>query len=379
MQHIRQNPMFIFLAVLTVASTVGLQAWQTLFNNFAVEAAGLGGNHVGMIQSVREIPGLLALLVIFVLLIVKEHRLSAMSIVLMGVGISLTGFFPSFSGLLFTTTLMSFGFHYYETTNQSLTLQYFAQNASPWVFGAQRSLAAISSIVVSLLLLILTPHLSYQQTYMLLGASVIGLGLWGLGRNPTDHELPHQNRQMIVRRRYWLFYVLTFFSGARRQIFVVFSAFLLVKRFGYSVQEVTILFAINNAVNYFLSRWVGDLVIIHGERKIITAEYGILLAVLIGYVTTDSKWLAGGLYIVDTVLYNFSMAVRTYFQKIGDKQDTAASMAIGFTINHIAAVVIPALGGWLWLFDYRIPFYGGMGLCLLGVMAAQQIRPVQPR
>ena len=53
--------MFRFLMVLTISSTVGLKAWLTLFNNFAVEVAHLDGSHIGMIQSVREIPGFLAL------------------------------------------------------------------------------------------------------------------------------------------------------------------------------------------------------------------------------------------------------------------------------------------------------------------------------
>ncbi|MBW1911470.1 MAG: MFS transporter, partial [Deltaproteobacteria bacterium] len=125
MDQVKQKPMYRFLMVLTIASTVGLQAWLTLFNNFAVEVAGLQGKHIGVIQSVREFPGFLALLAVYVMLIVREHRLSALSILFLGLGLGATGLFPSYSGLLITTVIMSFGFHYYETTNQSLTLQYF--------------------------------------------------------------------------------------------------------------------------------------------------------------------------------------------------------------------------------------------------------------
>jgi hypothetical protein len=58
-KEIKKNPMFLYLAALTVSSTFGLQAWRTLFNNFAVEVAGLDGNHIGVIQSLREVPGFL--------------------------------------------------------------------------------------------------------------------------------------------------------------------------------------------------------------------------------------------------------------------------------------------------------------------------------
>ena len=149
-ENVTQNPMFRFLMVLTICSTVGLQAWMTLFNNFAVEEVGLTGRQVGVIQSVREIPGFLTLLAVFVMMIIKEHRLSALSVLFLGAGLGMTGLFPSYAGLMATTVIMSFGFHYYETTNQSLTLQYFDKQTSPWVFGKMRSIAAASNIGVGI-------------------------------------------------------------------------------------------------------------------------------------------------------------------------------------------------------------------------------------
>jgi hypothetical protein len=97
-EAIKRNPMFWYLVVLTISSTAGLQTWTTLFNNFAVDVAGLQGNHVGMIQSIREIPGFLALLAVYVMLVIREHRLSAISILILGAGLAATGFFPTFAG-----------------------------------------------------------------------------------------------------------------------------------------------------------------------------------------------------------------------------------------------------------------------------------------
>ena len=94
-----QRPMLRFLLVLTVASMAGLQGWRTLFNNFAVEVAHLGGDQVGMIQAVREVPGFLALLAVWVMLVVAEHRLSALSIIVLGLGTAATGYFPTYLGL----------------------------------------------------------------------------------------------------------------------------------------------------------------------------------------------------------------------------------------------------------------------------------------
>ena len=303
----------------------------------------------------------------------REHRLSVLSILTLGVGVGLTGFFPSYFGLLMTTLLTSIGFHYYETTNQSLTLQYFKKDVSPWVFGRLRSLAAASNIGVGLFILIISQFLSYLYMYAIIGVFIIGAGIWGTTQDPTKKDIAIQHKKMVIRTKYWLFYLLTFLAGARRQIFVAFAVFLLVKKFGFSIQEITILFVINNIINYFLSPTIGKAIIRYGERKVLSLEYFSLIFIFLAYALTDSKIFVGILYILDHIFFNFSIAIRTYFQKIGDEQDIAPSMAVGFTINHIAAVVIPAIGGFLWMVDYRIPFFAGAGMSLLSFLAVQRI------
>ncbi|MFH1154362.1 MAG: MFS transporter [Pseudomonadota bacterium] len=371
--HYKHKPMYLFLMVLTIASTAGLHVWRTLFDNFAVNSVFLDGSHVGILQSVREIPGFLSLLVVYVLLIIKEHRLSALSVIIFGIGISATGFFPSFYGLLMTTLLMSFGFHYFETTNQSLTLQYFDKTTSPIVFGKLRSVAAASNIAAGIPMLILAPRMGYASMYLICGVLVVAAGLWALTGTPTEQDLPIQRKTMVLRKKYWLFYVLTFMAGARRQIFIAFAVFLLVKKFNYSVFEIALLFLVNNVVNYFLSPLIGKCIVRFGERKVLSLEYFSLILIFTAYAMVESRALAALLYIADHIFFNFAIAIRTFFQKIADPGDIAPSMAVGFTINHIAAVFLPALGGMLWLIDYRITFITGALLSLISLIFVQMI------
>ncbi|MEE9496012.1 MAG: MFS transporter, partial [Desulfobacterales bacterium] len=370
---IKNNPMFLYLAVLTICSTIGLQTWLTLFNNFAEDLAGLDGNHVGVIQSVREIPGFLALLTVYVIMMIKEHRLSVLSVLIMGFGLAITGLLPTYVGLILTTLVMSFGFHYYETTNMSLTLQYFDENASPWVFGKQRSYAAASCIAVGLAIYILAFFMSFSKIYLLIGGLIIAAAVWALNQKPAQREVAPQRKKMILRKKYWLFYFLTFMAGARRQIFMAFAVLLMVQKFHYSIQEVTILFVVNNVINYYLSPLIGKSIMRFGERKVLSLEYFSLVFIFMAYALTPSKWMVAALYILDHIFFNFAIAIRTYFQKVGDPRDIAPSMAVGFTINHIAAVFLPALGGFLWVLDYRIPFFGGAAMSLISLIAVQAI------
>ena len=160
----------------------------------------------------------------------------------------------------------------------------------------------------------------------------------------------------------------------RRQIFIAFAVFLLVKRFEYSVQEVTILFVINNAINYYLSPMIGRSIVRFGERKVLSLEYASLIFVFLAYAFVDSRLIVAVLYILDHIFFGFAIAINTYFQKVGDPRDIAPSMAVGFTINHIAAVVLPTLGGLLWMVDYRIPFIAGACMSAISLMAVQLIR-----
>ncbi len=365
--------MYIYLMVLTITVSGGLHVWQTLFDNFAVNVVHLEGHHVGVIQSVREIPGFLALLVVYVLFIIKEHRLSALSVLMLGAGLAATGVFPHFSGLILTTLVMSFGFHYFETTYQSLGLQYFDRNVAPLVFGKLRSYAALSSMITGILVFFLAAVLSYVQLYLVFGIIIMGIGLWAFSRNPASIDIVPQHRKMIFKKRYWLYYMLTFMAGARRQIFMAFAVFLLVKKFDYSVQGIATLFFINNSINYFLSPFIGKCIVWFGERKVLSLEYLSLVVIFISYALVDSWVVAGFLYILDHVFFNFAIAINTFFQKIADPRDIAPSMAMGFTINHIAAVVLPAVGGLLWYVDYRIPFIAGAGLSLVSLLLVQCI------
>ncbi|BCA80975.1 MFS transporter [Desulfuromonas sp. AOP6] len=368
-----QRPMLRFLIVQSTASVVGLQGWMILFNNFAVEEAGLNGQQIGMLGSIREVPGFLALLAVFVLLVMREHRLSALSVTLLGLGVGLTGFFPSYPGLILTTLIMSFGFHYYETTNQSLTLQYFSTAVSPLIFGRLRSLAAATSILVGLLIFLMGQSLSYRTMFLVIGALVTAAGVWGLWQDPTHRNLEPQRTEMVFRRKYALFYFLTFMSGARRQIFMAFAVFLMVKVFAFSVTEITLLFIVNNAINFFLSPAIGRAIVRFGERTVLSVEYAGLVVIFLLYATTESRWVVVVMYILDHILFNFAIAIRTYFQKIAEPGDIAPSMAVSFTINHIAAVVIPAIGGALWMVDYSIPFVAGAVMSLISLLAVQRI------
>jgi predicted MFS family arabinose efflux permease len=363
-----------FLLVSTIASTAGIQAWQTLINNFAVEAAHLSADQIGFVQSIREVPGFLSMLVIYVLLIFSEQRAASLAVLLLGLGLCVTGYFPSFWGLTLTTLLMSTGFHYYEPLNQSLTLQHFNTFEAPVVLSRIRAVGALANIAIGVGIYFLADVMGYTGMFAVTGALVAMVGVWGLFKKPCATSAAPQKKKMYLRRKYWLYYLLTFLEGSRRQIFIVFAVYLLVKKFDYSIQSITILFVINNGINYFLNPMIGRAINRFGERQLLSIEYAGMILVFLTYAYTDSHIVAAIMFVLDYLLFNFNVGVRTYYQKIAAPEDMASGMSMGFTINHIAAVVVPILGGMLWMVDYKIPFFIGVGLGVVSLLLTQCIR-----
>lgn len=366
--------MFLFLAILAVITAFGFQGWRTLLNNFAVEAAGTDGFGMGIIQSVREIPGFLALLVVYLLLIIREHRLAALSVIIMGLGVATTGLFPSTVGLVFTTLLMSFGFHYFETCNQSLTLQSFSITQAPIMAGKLRAIGSAGNLAAGGFVLIAAYFFEYTTLFAIIGIAAMLVAAWLFINAPKPENPIPQKKGMVLKWRYWLFYTMTMLAGARRQVFVAFSVFLLVERFGFTIQDITLLFILNNIINWFASPYIGKAISKYGERTVLTIEYAGLILVFIVYGTTTSPFIAGCMYVIDHLLFNCSIAIKTYFQKIADPTDIAPSMAVGFTINHIAAVAIPVIGGAIWLTDPAIVFFAGAGLAAVSLAFVQLIK-----
>jgi hypothetical protein len=369
----------VLLLVMAGAVPLSFATWMALLDNFAVHRAAFTGAEIGILQSLREIPGFLAFAVVFLLLLVREQRLAYVSLALLGIGTALTGWFPSVLGLYCTTVLMSLGFHYYETVQISLSLQWIDPKRAPETLGRIIAVGSFTSVITFGLIWIGfdLAGLDFAWMYALGGGItlLLALGCWAIF--PQFPERVRQHRHMVLRRRYWLYYALIFMSGARRQIFIVFAGFLLVQKFGFDVAAITSLFLVNAVANIFLAPRIGRLIARWGERRALLCEYAGLVLVFVAYAVVDDGRVAAGLYVLDHLFFAMAIAIKTYFQKIADPADIAATAGVGFTINHIAAVALPALFGMLWLVSPALVFVSGAAMAGVSFVLALNV-PTDP-
>jgi len=367
------------LIIMSVAMTVAFAIWMALLNNFVIERAAFNGAEIGLLQSIREIPGFLAFTAVLVLLIVREQTFAYVSLALLGIGVAVTGYFPSVVGLYLTTFLMSVGFHYYETVKQSLSLQWLSIDEAPAMLGKLIAASSLASLVAYAFLWCAQDYfaLSYASIYLNGGGACLILTLFALLAFPRFEAKTKQRKHLLIRKRYWLYYALTFMGGARRQIFTVFAGFLMVEKFGYSVKDIASLYMLNHLFNWAFAGRIGALVGRIGERHALTFEYCGLIGVFTAYAfVTDGDW-AAALYVIDNLFFSLALAIKTYFQKIADPADIASTAGVAFTINHIAAVVIPALFGLVWLVSPAAVFLMGAAMALVSLVLARNI-PLHP-
>ncbi len=373
-----QNPITL-LVLMSIAMPIAFNAWTALLNNFAVERAAFTGVEIGILQSLREIPGFIAFTTVFVLLVLKEQTFAVLSLATLGVGVAITGFFPTVYGLYFTTVVMSLGFHYFEAVKQSLALQWLSKEEAPQVFGKLISVAAITSLIVYGVLWVLLEifELDFAWNFLIAGSICLGLAIVMWLGFPHFSGGTEQHNRIILRKRYWLYYALTFFSGARRQIFMVFAAFLMVEKFGFTAAQVTMLFLVNYAFNWLFAEKIGKVIGRIGERNALTIEYSGLILVFTAYAFVENAYVAAGLYIIDHMFFALYIAMSTYFHKIADPADLASSAGVSFTINHIAAVIVPAALGLVWVVSSAAVFLTGTAFAVCSLALSQNV-PSRP-
>ena len=368
------------LYLLAIGNTLAFATWSVMLNNFVVEQATFTGEEIGMLHSIREVPGFLAFTAILVMVFIRQQTFAILSLLTLGIGTAITAFYPSALWLYFATVIMSFGFHYLETLHNSLSLQWLSKSEAPKVLGQLLSVRAFCNLTVlgGLYIYLMFFPANYLLIYMLAGLASMLIAIYCFTAVSHFEDDVVQKKELFMRKRYWLYYLLTFLAGARRQIFVVFAGFLLVEKFNFPIENVVMLTLVNAALTFWLAPKIGRLISFIGERRALTLEYVGLIIVFVSYAFVESIAVAIALYLLDHLFFGMAIAIKTYFQKIADPTDIAATSSISFTINHIAAVALPALLGIVWVINHSAVFLIGAGIATCSLLLSQLI-PNDPR
>ncbi len=365
---------FGWLAAANFAFGLAFGIYQTIFFNFIGQDLGISPHQLGLLETVREIPGLLTVGIAALVMTVAEPVVGAAALLLLGVGYVNYFYIDGIPSLILFSLVSSVGFHMWMPISSTLALRLSRVTEQGSRMGRLRAVAAVANLAGIGLVALVAGVSGLRPLFVVAGMIAIAGVLLVL----RVQGVPRTRRppRILVRRAYWLYYALTFLDGARRHIFMTFALFLLVRDYGSPVQTIAILSFINGVVSIAAVYQFGRLIDRFGERRILMVAYGALALVFIGYAAIPVLGVLFVLYVLDNLFFSADTGVTTYLGKIVvDPADIRPSLVTGMTVNHIAAVIIPITGGVLWeAYGHWVPFVGGAILAVASLALSSRIR-----
>ncbi len=361
--------------LILMAATVFLQRfgegllWATR-NNFFVDILGLNGEQVLWLEGVREIPGLGLILIAALTMRLPISKRSSASLAIMGIGFALYATIQSYAALVAIAVAASLGMHMWMPLHSTLAMSLTTKDKAGRVLGILSSVGALASITGMGILSVVSRFfpIPLRAYYVGCGAFII-VAAFLIIRIPkhigaTESEPP----RILLRKRYWLYYVLTFLQGARKYVFDSFVIFILVDRFKLEVKNISLLLFVSNVLNMIAAPYIGYLIDRFGERRMVPLSYLFLSFCCIGFAVVHSVWFLVFLLIVIKLLVRFGMGLSTYVRRISSQEELTPTLSAGITINHITSVAVPLIARVLLpLIDYEGIFWGSAAIIILSV------------
>jgi predicted MFS family arabinose efflux permease len=377
----------ILLAAMTLAFGLSMNTSNAITTNYFADVLHFTGPQFGYITAIREIPGLLLILITALLYRMSQQRLTALALVVLAVGVGGYALATDFRTVLPWVVLGSLGFHTVLQTQVSLGMTLSGEARSGRVLGAMAGVGQAGALVgmAAVLLLFLRWTDLYAEVYVACGviallgaAAVVGFPHLHDGR-PIAAQLPRQ--PIVVRRAYRYYYVLNALDGARQQLFFSFGLWVLVSRFGLGVSAVSLVIIVSTVVAMVFSPWAGRMIDRHGERRTLSAINVAYIVALGGYALMGNVWLACAFYVLYSFIAPFSaIGAATYLRKIAVPADIAPSLAMGVTLLHATAIVVPVAAGMVLNYvGYQVPFFIGCGFALVAAAVTLRLDPVGQR
>ncbi|MCX7014221.1 MAG: MFS transporter [Candidatus Sumerlaeota bacterium] len=375
------SPVFLlFLAVGCLSAAMSIN--DSTFNNFLSDTFGLSAEQRGFLELPRETPGFLVVLMTGILFALPETRIGVVGASMLGLGyVGLALFGRHYGSMVSMMVLASAGLHLLQPVSGSLALALTDEKSRGARMGQMAMVGTAGALLGSGFVRFFFSDVAPQYRMGFLCAAAVAFVAALVYRSMHVPHMQAPKARLVVRRRFSLYYVLEFFYGARKQIFITFGPWVLIKVYGFPATKIANLLMISASVGLFLKPLAGMAIDRFGERRIMQLDGFVLIFVCLGY--GYAKWLGGtprqqlliasACYILDDMLFALSSARAVYMSRLAaSPQEITSTLAFGSSINHVASMSIPLAAGRVWeMFGYARLFLGAACLAaLLSVLSS---------
>ena len=364
---------FRLLACAVASQGIFFGVQMSLFYNFVVERLGIEPHQLGSVEALREVPGFLNVLFLAAMIRFAPPIVGAFSLGIMGLGIMAYSQVTSVTGLAAYSLIWSIGFHAWIPLEQTMALTFSPEGEKGKWLGQLRSVHSLAWLLTIGLCNLVYDYVGYEGLFVMAGVATI---LGGVAILFADKKKPETELRFVFRRRYNLYYALNFLQGLRKQVFITFAIYALVKVHGMPIATTLKLVFINQLLITMTASWMGRLVDRYGERAMLSVSYVGLAIVFFGYAVVTDRTTLYFLYCIDNLIFFGGIALTTYVHKIAPAEDLKPTLSMGVTMNHVAAVAAPLAGGFAWrMFGYEVIFLAGSVLAVVSLIVSQWVDP----
>lgn len=370
-----QRRSLIYLAAGFFCINFALAIYQSTSKNFFVNELNFDAFQIGALESIREVPGLLSAFILGSILQFPHSLLAGAFLLIFSFGIGGVSTVSGWIQVVPWLLIWSIGFHSWVPLSSSMTLSLSETEKEGKRLGQINSIAAIAAIIAMAAVMVFSSILEMQyRLFFIIAGTISVFGGLLVFKIPSTKKAFNKTR-FVFRRRYSVFYVLSFFEGARRQMFVTFAPFALVKIYGLDVTAMALIMVIGRVITFLSSPYVGKLIDRVGPKTMLTLSYILMIMAFLGYALIHNVLVLIPLYILNSVLMIISRISRTtYINEIAPITDLIPSLAMGQTVEHIAAVIMPFTGGIIWgIFGYEVTFFIGVACAVCLLLFARKI------
>ncbi len=361
---------------------------SSVFNNFLNDTFNITVSQRTILEFPREFPGFLVVFVSGALLALGDVRIAAIANILAAIGMMGLGYLSkSFGVMMIWMTIYSMGQHLFLPMSNSIGMSLAGKNNMGKVLGQINGMNTAAFLLTSLATAFMFRFVkvSYSTAYTVGAIAFLGSAIFIFKMSPNKTKTT--GKRFFLRKKYTLFYCLSILYGARKQIFVTFGPWVLIKIFNQGVTTFAVLGFIVAGIGMFFKPFVGTLIDKKGERYVLAAEAILLIVVCMGYAVAGNLGLnvdtaliiTAACYILDQLLTAAGMARATYLNKIAiSPEDVSPTLSMGISLDHIVAMIVPWLGGLVWAtFGYEMVFILGAGIAIINLLLTRGIKIAQ--
>lgn len=356
---------------------------STTFNNFLSDTYKLSAESRGIVEFPRELPGVFIMVVLGLLSFLGDIRLAVVGMLAASLGMLGLGLFsPNFASMLIWMMMFSLGTHIFMPLAPGIGMALSEQEQYGMRLGRFNAYNLAATIFGYAIVWVGFKYLglTYQWAFVIAAFFYI---LAAVFLELMNSKKPAVKKvQFVFRKQYILFYILSVVNGARKQIFLTFAPWVLIKVFRVTPPVFAILGVIIAAVSILTRTMVGNAIDKLGERFVLSAEAVVLIAICMGYAFAENLVapsiavvIIAVCYIIDNSLNAVEMARSTYVKKIAvDPDDLVPTLSAGTSLDHIVAMTIPYFGGLLWMsMGYQYVFLAATGIAVINLILSRKI------